>query len=449
MIIVTEKHNGNEIFFTIETSIKGSTNYKDIYYRTAIREKDGFTYLLLYSPEMEPIHEVFSFLNYDKAGQSINSRLKSLQAMKLLYCYQDVISKKLDEFTVSDINGLKLFLRGISPKGESIKFNISTSRNSETINGYLSVYRQFLSYNGRTNEALMMKSAKKTLISLPDSEIDYGMDHYTMNEKTPKRVVEIPKYISVEEFQKIINEIRANYTIREEIVVRFMYQCGLRIGEVLGITADDLVMEMIDGIYCPVLYIRNRCSDKAFQNAKTCMKVTNPKQYRSKEYNTKGYGYQTVVLPEDLYSLVNEYIEEAHSWARETKKENYYESTIADRVRKAEPFEDDNYYVIINSLGRPLSQISWNNTIREIFIKLGIPIDKETRSNNLNHKFRHGFAMFNVKYLKCNELQLKERMRHNSLQSVAAYFKPTISDAIEVKTDFTRTLYDIIPELKR
>ncbi len=53
MIIVTEKHNGNEIFFTIETSIKGSTNYKDIYYRTAIREKDGFTYLLLYSPEME------------------------------------------------------------------------------------------------------------------------------------------------------------------------------------------------------------------------------------------------------------------------------------------------------------------------------------------------------------------------------------------------------------
>ena len=36
-----------------------------------------------------------------------------------------------------------------------------------------------------------------------------------------------------------------------------------------------------------------------------------------------------------------------------------------------------------------------------------------------------------------------------SLQSVAAYFKPTISDAIEVKTDFTRTLYDIIPELKR
>ena len=179
------------------------------------------------------------------------------------------------------------------------------------------------------------------------------------------------------------------------------------------------------------------------------MKVTNPKQYRSKEYNTKGYGYQTVILPEDLYSLVNEYIEEAHSWARATKKENYYESTIADRVRKAEPFEDDNYYVIINSLGRPLSQISWNNTIREIFIKLGIPIDKETRSNNLNHKFRHGFAMFNVKYLKCNELQLKERMRHNSLQSVAAYFKPTISDAIEVKTDFTRTLYDIIPELKR
>lgn len=260
-------------------------------------------------------------------------------------------------------------------------------------------------------------------MALPDSEVDYSIERFKTNEKIPKFAIEVPKYISVEEFERIIIEIIANYSIREEIIVRLMFQCGLRLGEVLGMTSDDLVMEEIDGAYVPVLYIRNRYSDQPFQNAKTCMKVPDRKLYRSKDYKTNGYGYQTVIIPEDLYNLINDYIEIAHVAAREHKTENYNHSTIADRVRKPEPYEDDNYYIFINSLGRPLSQISWNNIIRKIFKTVGIPVDKETRSNNLNHKFRHGFAMFNVQYLHCNELQLKDRLRHHSIQSVAAYFK--------------------------
>ena len=37
-----------------------------------------------------------------------------------------------------------------------------------------------------------------------------------------------------------------------------MYQCGCRIGEVLGATGDDFVVEKIKDEYVTTFYIRNR-----------------------------------------------------------------------------------------------------------------------------------------------------------------------------------------------
>ena len=76
------------------------------------------------------------------------------------------------------------------------------------------------------------------------------------------------------------------------------------------------------------------------------MKIVDKKQYHLKDYKSPGYGYQKVIIPEDLYDLINEYIEEAHSMARELKYDNYYKNTIADRVSSSDDYEDENYYVL-------------------------------------------------------------------------------------------------------
>lgn len=450
MIIVKEKHNGNEIFFEMDY-VKDDkiVHSNEIYFHSAVVEKDGKTYLYLYDKDMSPISSTFSFLNFGCAKQSLNSRLKSLQALKFLYCFQEIISKKLEHFTIADVNNLKSFLKGYSLTGDNLSFELSTIRSNDTLNSYLSVYRKYLNYLGKENVALSDKATVTSSLALPGYDIDLKTERYTSNEKVAKKVVEVPRYISVEEFQTIIKVIREKYTTREEIIVRLMYQCGLRIGECLGITADDLVMENIGELYVPMLYIRNRVSDQKYQFAKGCMKVGDVKQYKSKEYKTKNYGYQTVVIPEDLFDLINEYIETEHLKARKTHKENYYASTIADRVRKAEKYEDDNYYVFLNSIGRPISDISWNGILRNIFKDCNITVDKVLKEHNLNHRFRHGFAMFNVMYLGCKELELKERLRHNSVTSVAYYFRPTTSDMIELKTKFAEDLYKVIPELER
>lgn len=450
MITIKEMKSGNEIYFQKEISTKNGISISNkIHYQAIIKELNGFTYLIIYDTNMKPISEAFGFLNFDKSAQSINSRIKSMQALKLLYCYQDIISKQLKGFSTTDITNLKWFLKGVSPKGQNITFEIDSSRNNQTINGYLSIYRQYLVFLGYDNKYLAQKSNKKVLIAVPDKETELSVTKFKANEKIPNKVIEVPRYISVKEFTAILNVIRKEYSLREEIIVRIMYQCGLRIGEVLGLTSDDVLMEQVEDDYVPFAYIRNRTTDRADQMAKTCMKVVDVKQYKSKEYRTKGFGYQFVVLPQDIYDLINEYIELAHTNARQKHHEGYYTYTIADRVRKSEEYEDDNYYIFINSVGKPLLSHSWNNIIREIFRKCNIPIDKGKREHNLNHRFRHGFAMFNVQHLGCREVELKERMRHASILSVASYFHPTISDSIKVKTEFAESLYQIIPLLKK
>ena len=70
-----------------------------------------------------------------------------------------------------------------------------TVRSDETVNGYLSIYRKYLEFLGKFNEILFKKSNRKTLITLPDSKIDYSVSRFKINEKIPKKPVEVPRYI--------------------------------------------------------------------------------------------------------------------------------------------------------------------------------------------------------------------------------------------------------------
>lgn len=85
MIIIKEKNYNNEIYF--ECDVINDLNKKictnKIHYRSFIKDKDGSTYLMLYDINMNPISEVFGFLNFNNINQSINSKAKSLQALKL------------------------------------------------------------------------------------------------------------------------------------------------------------------------------------------------------------------------------------------------------------------------------------------------------------------------------------------------------------------------------
>ena len=152
MIFIEEVKQGREITYrVINKSDESEELIQTIRYGMANKELNDYNYLLLYNDEMEPISATFYFLNMNEADQSLNTRLKNQQVLKLLFCYQSIVQKELLDFTLSDINNFKSFLKGYNMSGQMIQFKNLTVSSNDTINGYLSVYRTYLEFQGLKN----------------------------------------------------------------------------------------------------------------------------------------------------------------------------------------------------------------------------------------------------------------------------------------------------------
>lgn len=444
MLIVTERKIDNQTLYDLQVEDDGKIiSQSFVKYQVVDVDMDGNKYLFIYDPLMRPVEDSYGFLNEYLRDKSMNTKYVYMNALKALYSFEAIVGVELADFTPTDIQLLKDFLQGKCRAGETIVFENLTERSAETVNQYLGVYRQFLIYKNVENKYLFAKgSASARYRSRVDRELNISQS-YKSNVKTVSND-EVPRYISVEDYSNIIRIIRQKYTLREECIVRLMYETGMRIGEVLGLTNEDIVNEKMGGRYHNCVYIRNRMTDKRYQLAKTVMKPTSVRDYRSKAYNTLNAGYQMVFITDELYELLGEYIDNAHEGARDNYLRRYEGSTVADSV-----FEnDDNFYVFINTFGSRLSNVTWNETLRSIFAELGIQVDKKIRDNNLSHRFRHGFAMFQIQNRHIDAVQLAEMMRHKSVASVMKYYRPTISDKIKLKEEYTADMYSMIPELK-
>ena len=443
MIKVIEQTRGKELMYIMNLDDNlGNIVQINILYRTAECNIENVKYFFIYDEAMNPVRESFEFLNNYYGMKSVNTRSMALHALKILYSYEKIIGTKLENFTSTELTGFKEFLLGFCRKGGSMEFVNLTERQPDTVNIYLGIYRAYLDFLGKENQYLMASSNKSVnYISNYDLTTHKSVGYKSNVETVTK--TEIPQYISVEEFSKMISLIRTKYSKREECIIRLMYETGMRIGEVLGLTNEDVRCEEIDGSYYYVIYIRNRVCDKKYQLAKSVRNPVSTSEYKQKKYNTINYGYQMLFITEELFQLICDYIEEAHENARDNYKERY-ERSYADIVTD----DEENFYVFVNKYGGPLSNITWNSIIRNIFKEVGIIVDKHIRENNLNHRFRHGFAMFQVQYMKKDAVELSKLMRHSSISSTLVYYNPTISDKIKLKTEFTEELYKVIPELK-
>lgn len=443
---------------TGEESLVRTVNVSSIH--KVIKNK---SYYLLYNSELVPISPAFQFINYSYEEQSEHSQILAVSALKLLYSYLEIFGLSIEELTKDELKKFKQFLRGMSPDGAIISFDLSTTRSAVTINGYLSVYRKYVTYLGIT-DSVLLDTKKVTEISFisPGSEMQTTVTQYTSNERVPEKG-QVPAYISVRDFQKILKVIRDEYSDREECIVRLMFEGGLRIGEILGLTSEDVRNEHIINertgaeFDAGVVYIRNRFTDKKYQHAKRRVIVTNRKQYTTNAYIKD---WQKAYVSTALVDKIDDYINDTHddfyrvaAKSKDKFNDNYKKYTITDIVnprtyvdKQGIPY-DDNYYIFINSIGKPLNISTWNDIMREIFIKAGIKVDTDVRKNNLNHRFRHGFAMYLVHYHNINPADLKKALRHRSLSSVMIYYNPTDDDIAEVQAGFTNSLLDVLPDI--
>lgn len=375
------------------------------------------------------------FVTDELRWESVNTVAQAVSAMKALSNYCAIVRTPFRAFDTAQAKSFLMFLRGTLKDGISYSFRLTTQRSEETIAAYLKHIRRYARWANISNSPFLQP--KRSLIGNTLFATSQDATHKIKADVSTQ--TEAPRYISPEEYRKILSVIDKNWTIEEKCIVRLMYEHGLRIGEVLGLTTEDLEWsETPDGSPRYAVILRNRKSDAMYQHAKTLMKVTDVKQYRSTDYRKRNCGFQRVYISENLFFALSEYAEQAHV-------ENN-ENCIADAVGKE---TESNYYLFVNNWHRPLSANLWNKRLRTIMSDAGVQTDKEARKTNLNHRFRHGYAMFLTRNVTKNgrpldEFEIMTLMRHRSLSSTQVYYRPTEDDVHQMQADIIGELEEKI-----
>lgn len=406
------------------------------------RERNGLIYFILFDSKGRVIDEVYRFLNIECMNETLNGREQMTNSLKILYSYKEICTKEFKEFDKKDFKNLSNLILGINiEKENSEDFNVS-GRGNSTHNIYFDNIRKFYKYLKIKNEILFEQKIAYNLIGgygLLSHTKKVAVKKYTTNKGTVKsNEVFIPKYISLKEYKKIIDyitQLENKNSLRNRIIIDLMYTTGMRIGEVLGLTLEDIKKNKDNPQY-GLIYIRNRVTDKQYQNAKTCFKVNNTCDYQTKSYKTKDDGYQLVNIAPKLFELIQEYIDESRSVldVSERVMNNITNYARADSVDE----KKENQYLFLNKDGGPLSSSGWNKFLKFTFAEVGIEVDKGSKKNNLSHRFRHGYAMYLINEEGRRIEYVKDKMRHISLQSTLVYYNPTEED----KLNDTKSLED-------
>lgn len=444
MIIYYEQKIGNQSVFIkrILDNYGNELSTRKVYIPLYQVKKDNFTYLILYDDHMNVIHDAYEYLNYDLNKNPITTRTKAAFSIRLLYCFMSLSGydiKKIDELAFREF---LLFLRGLDSNPD--QYTLKTLRSANTVNGYLSEYRKFFKSRNINCDALFRSSA--TTFSIEDEYQSVERKKYDNNLKASTYSSDtVPKYIAPDDFRKLYRLAINEKDRSAQLIMHLMYGYGLRLGEVLGITMED-IKEVRDNVkFIPVIFLRNRMSDKKFQFAKNLPHILNKKQYSSKDYQDASV---KIIITYSVYEELIEFIEKTHMAVMKQYPDNY-DKGIADIVSVRNKPEC-NHYVFLNRYGRVLSDQTWSNSLKKYFEIAQIQIDYDIRENNLSHRFRHGFAMFHARFSEhpVDILSLQKMMRHKRISSTIIYFNPTHEEELKIKTEFQDELYNMIPELK-
>nr|WP_319217740.1 site-specific integrase [uncultured Trichococcus sp.] len=434
MISISEKKIGKESVFIV-TTFAGDDNptniisEKIIRVRTFTSQYKGTERYLIYDSDMNVISDTYRFLNHNYKRRANNTVNKSMYALKFLYVFLEIFDKTAQQLDQDDLVKLTYFLTGVTSKGQNIQLDLLTKRGKVTVNSFFSIYRDYFRFLRIADSPIFNENSyAKYVPNKPKTQVQQANKNF----KQP------PKYISNSDFENIIHYIRKNsvnreIALRNECLVRVMFEGGLRLGEALGSTIEDYILKEIDGKSICFVYIRNRVSNLPYQNAKTCMNVWDKKNYTSFEYQKEGIGYQLTYLSSDTYDLLMDYIDLSQARADKTCSVAYESKAKADAVATCKESNQGNYYVFINSKCTPLSSSSWNKILRNIFESVGLPVDYGVKRYNLSHRFRHGFVMNLLHEQKLSAEQVIERTRHKGITSLAAYYTPTTEDTVRLK----------------
>jgi len=424
--------------------ILSDENIRSVSLQVITKVRNSNKYLLLINTNGKVNRDVFYFINYVCQYDTFNSRLQSAQALKLLYSFSEIVAKDISQFNQKDFADLSRFILGQSVNGSQETWKLKTSRSINTHNVYMATIRKYYRHLNMTDKNIF----DSTVVGIDKS--NFGLLGHTKKRKEIKydsnisrmKNNKVPKYITLEEYKTIklkLESVPTLLNLRNEVIIDLMYLKGLRLGEVLGLTLED-IKEHIDNEEAGVVILRNRMSDKNHQYVKNSIHPRSKNDYKTTIYMERGV--QEIVISEGIKSRIDNYILKSRDLSAISDKviSNMLQKSLADSSDSVEK----NYYLFLSKNGSPLTSSGWNYWLRSFFHELKIHTDKTSKKTNLSHRFRHGYAMYLINELNLEFEEVSRYMRHRSTTSTYVYYNPTeeeIMDAtLMMEKQMNRTL---------
>lgn len=407
------------------------------------------------------------YLNTISSEKSPMSRWIIANTFRLMYSFLYLKGYRIDELTYAQALTLVAFLKNSSMYVIS---NEDQSRENNTVALYLSQIRSYIKWLGvDSNHPLLLTNQVMHNDKYGDRQVVeknvVSVKHYS--EDTIRYYITRDEYMRIRE-AKCLGSKYDRMLVR--CIVDLMFLHGLRIGEILSLTLEDLYT---DTDRMPCIVIRNRFTKDKFRLAKGCMNVVYKSNYTNKGYQNEDEGYQVVYLVSDSAKSLADYISLTHDFLPPRKKtdmktfrrrqKTYKETSVADTV--AEYVKNDfnrkkmklpnlskrsidgkNHYLFLNRCFMPLSDANWNKILRKVMIDEHIGVDFGRKKYGLNHRFRHGFAIDLLRENNLEDFKVMKLMRHNSTESISPYLKLTAEEVLELRTEHTKETYELLKE---
>lgn len=262
-------------------------------------------------------------------------------------------------------------------------------------------------------------------------EMDDSLNSRRESIKNPGDTFDLPEIPSLPDYDE-----------QGYLIFRLALNRGLRLGEILGITCEDLTVKTgSDGTLRKGVYLRNRCSDYDYQFSKELLHPFSEEAYSSRDYNKSNVGTSFISLDDTTWNLLQKIV---------NRDLPIYDKAYPDKIEevKADSVSGlgNNYYIFRSLYGGRLSDQTWNRRLKRFFIKAGLDVDSGRKETNLTHKLRHSFAMMFVKDANASPVWLASVLRHKSVDTVKAYLNPTVDDVSSLLESYDNVLEDDLLE---
>lgn len=346
-----------------------------------IKLSDNRIRYLVIDDNWMPIEPVTKYLKHlDNIGKRFNTLKTYAYALKSYFEYLKEINKEYNDITFDILSNFVGWLRNPYANNVTSIKPVQSKRKEKTINLIITVVIGFYDYLYRIEdiqENIYQKTMKKVFIRNKTSYKNF-LYHVTKNKPKEKNILKLKeprtklKILSKDEMIQVYN---ATNNIRDQFLIKLLFETGFRIGEALSLQHNDIIYDHCNGH-------RIKLVNRGELNNKACLKS----------------GERQVFVSQELLDLYDDYAYD-----------------VLDELNI------DTNFVFVKLKGKNKGQPLTYQNVSDLF-KM---IKKKTGLDVYAHLIRHTHAT--IFYQKTKDIKLlQERIGHSSIQTTMnIYLHPT------------------------